>query len=179
MASSQSSSQRMLTSRRLSSSQTIFLGVVRSPRGCGLSFFLVRGEEQFFREDRIKTDRTNKTNRIKTVRTDKTIRTFVRDRLNRLKVLRSQGPNNPKTSKTDKTSRIKTSRTDKTIRIFVRDRLNRLKVLRSQGPNRPNRPNRPQLSPSLFALSENFTIFVRFMCARIHLRIRKHRIKQL
>ena len=39
--------------------------------------------------DRIKTSKTDKTNRIKTDKTDKTIRTFVRDRLNRLKVLRS------------------------------------------------------------------------------------------
>ena len=36
-----------------------------------------------------KTVKTVKTNRIRTVRTDKTIRIFVRDRLNRLKVLRS------------------------------------------------------------------------------------------
>ena len=36
---------------------------------------------------RIKTDRTIKTSRIKTNKTDKTVRTFVRDHLNRLKVL--------------------------------------------------------------------------------------------
>ena len=43
----------------------------------------------------IKTNRTDKTIRIKTSKTDKTTRIFVRDRLNRLKVLRSQGPNRP------------------------------------------------------------------------------------
>ena len=49
-------------------------------------FFLVRGEEQFLG----KMGRIGKIKTIKTIRTDKTdrtIRTFVRDRLNRPKVL--------------------------------------------------------------------------------------------